>query len=209
MQLGSVAAIFRYPVKALRAETLAATVVLADGLEGDRTSALVVTTKGHARSGQTFRGKEHPRLHTLRSSNDGIREAAAAGVGTTLTAGGRHFDVHPISLIFDTWLAELATMAGRDIEAVRFRPNLVATAAPGFAQREAELVGTRLRVGGVALTVIKPITRCVTPSYDLSSGERDMHIARALAVDRANIMGIYCQVATPGRIALGDAVLRV
>jgi uncharacterized protein YcbX len=63
-----------------------------------------------------------------------------------------------------------------------------------------------LRVGGVELAVVKPIERCVTPSYDLETGERDRALAKALAVDLGNTMGIYCTVAQPGRIATGDRI---
>jgi uncharacterized protein YcbX len=209
VKLGSVSAIHRYPVKALRAETLAATAVLEDGLEGDRTCALVVTSAGHPRSGQTYRGKEHPRLHTLGDSRDAVGAAAGAGVTAVLDDDARrYFDVHPISLLFDTWLGDLEAVIGYAVEPLRFRPNFVVRAEPEFAGREDDLVGMRLRIGGCALAVVKAIERCVTPSYDLATGERDKTLARALAVDRGNRMGIYCTVATPGRVALGDAVLR-
>ncbi len=90
---------------------------------------------------------------------------------------------------------------------MRFRPNLVATAAPGFAKREADLSGSELRIGSVALTVVQPIIRCVTPSYDLVTSERDQGLARALAVDLGNVMGVlHCTVVQPGRLATGDAI---
>lgn len=210
MLLGTLAAIHRYPVKALRGETLTAADVLADGIAGDRTRALVVVSGGHNRTGKTYRGKENALLHTVDSVDRGMRTAQAAGVVTRSDdADGRYFDVHPISLVFDTWLAALDAFTGGQAEALRFRPNLVATAAPGFAKREADLVGARLRVGDVELTVAKPIIRCVTPSYDLQTGEADRTLAKALAVDLGNTMGIYCTVVQPGRIATSDAIALV
>ena len=95
MHAGRIVAIHRYPVKALRGETLAAADVLADGLAGDRTSALIVAAEHHARSGKTLRGKEHARLHTVAGESAGVREAAAAGVAVTVAPGSRYFDVHP------------------------------------------------------------------------------------------------------------------
>lgn len=208
MQIGTLRAIYRYPVKALRGETLAAADVFADGVDGDRTSALVVVTEGHSRTGKTYRGKENARLHTLADSEGGVQAAAGAGLVAVCEDDGRYFDVHPISLIFDTWLGALEALTGAPVEMLRFRPNLVATAAAGFAQTEADLVGSTLRIGSVALTVVKPIVRCVTPSYDLETGERDRTLARALAVDLGNVMGVYCTVAQPGRLATGDAIAR-
>jgi uncharacterized protein len=205
--IGTLAAIHRYPVKALRGEPLDEADVLADGIAGDRTVALVVVSSGHSRTGKTYRGKENARLHTVDSVERGLQAAQAAGVEAMRDDdAGRYFDVHPISLIFDTWLAALDAFTGGQAEPLRFRPNLVATAAPGFTRREAELVGTRLRIGGVELAVVKPIERCVTPSYDLETGERDRTLAKALAVDIGNIMGIYCTVTQPGRIATGDRI---
>ena len=207
MLVGTLAAIHRYPVKALRGETLAAADVLPDGIAGDRTSALVVVSDGHSRTGKTYRGKENALLHTVDSVERGLHAAQAAGVvAQSVDADGRYFDVHPISLIFDTWLDALDAFTGGQAEALRFRPNLVAAAAPGFAKREADLVGLRLRVGAVELTVLKPIIRCVTPSYDLQTGESDRTLAKALAVDLGNTMGIYCAVVEPGRIATGDRI---
>ena len=209
MQAGRLIAIHRYPVKALRGETLASADVLRDGIAGDRTSALIVTAERHARAGKTFRGKEHSRLHTIAHAPDGVRAAADAGVDVEVAPRGRYFDVHPISLIFDSWLGDLEALCGATVEALRFRPNLVAAAAPGFAAREAALVGARLRIGGVELEVLEPIVRCVTPSYDVETGERDLAIARALAGERGNVMGVYCAVREPGRTATGDVVLSI
>jgi len=207
MQIGTLTAIHRFPVKALRGEPLAAADVLADGIAGDRAAALVVVSAGHSRTGKTYRGKEHARLHTLTTVDGAVQAAAEAGiVAVREDTGGRYFDVHPISLIFDTWVTSLEALTGAPVEHVRFRPNLFAAAAPGFAGREADLVGRRLRIGNVELTVVKPIERCVTPSYDLETGERDRTLARALAVDLGNVMGIYCTVVQPGTLAAGDGI---
>lgn len=207
MQIGTLAAIHRFPVKSLRGESLAAADVLADGIPGDRAAALVVVTEGHSRTGKTYRGKEHARLHTLTTVDGAVQAAAEAGiVAVRDDVRGHYFDLHPISLIFDTWLAALATETGTLVEPLRFRPNLVASAAPGFARRETDMVGCRLRIGNVEFAVLQPIQRCVTPSYDLTTGERDRVLARALAVDLGNVMGVYCTVAQPGTLATGDTI---
>jgi uncharacterized protein YcbX len=207
VRIGTLSEIHRYPVKALRGETLAAADVFADGLAGDRTSALVVVTPGHSRTGKTYRGKEDARLHTLAGADGGVQAAAAAGLTAVCEdEHGRYFDLLPVSLIFDTWLGTLEALCGSRAEPLRFRPNLVATAAPGFAKREPDLSGSELRIGSVVLTVVQPIIRCVTPSYDLVTGERDKTLARALAVDLGNVMGVYCTVAQPGRLAAGDGI---
>ena len=82
----------------------------------------------------------------------------------------------------------------------------VAVAAPAFAESEQQLVGRRLRVGAVTFDVVSPITRCVTPSYDIATGEPDVALHRTIVAGRGNIMGIYCRVIVPGTIVPGAAI---
>jgi uncharacterized protein len=208
MRVASLSSIYRYPVKALKGETLTRSEIVVDGIPGDRTRALIVTSEGHPREGKTYRGKENAQLHLLSSASVGIAQAQGAGVRTRIAAeAGRYFDVHPISLILDSWLHELARAAGTQaVEAERFRPNLVALAQSGFEASEADLVGRALRIGTSTLQVVAPITRCVTPTYDLRTGERNDAIARALTSARANLMGVYCLVTRPGTITTGDSI---
>jgi hypothetical protein len=208
MRVASLSSIYRYPVKALKGETLTRSEIVVDGIPGDRTRALIVTSENHPRAGKTYRGKENAQLHLVRSASAGIAQAQEAGVRTRIAAeAGRYFDVHPISLILDSWLHELARAAGTDaVEAERFRPNFVGATQAGCDPSEADLVGQTLRVGTSTLRVIAPITRCVTPSYDLRTGERSDAIARALTSARANLLGVYCLVTRPGTIATGDAI---
>lgn len=96
-------------------------------------------------------------------------------------------------------------MAGRTVDPLRFRPNIVARAAPVFANTEHPLVNARLCPGGVMLDVVAPITRCVTTSYDVATGEPDPALQRTIVAQRGNIMGVYCRVVEPGVIETGTA----
>jgi MOSC domain-containing protein len=205
--LGTVTALYRYPVKALRGERLALVAVDAGGIVGDRARALFVHGDGHARSGKTYRGKENRLLHTVDSV--GAAQDVALGAGVTLEAHGEqphYFDAEPVSIVFDTWLRELEVLAGRPVEALRFRPNVVAEAAPGFDARERDLVGGRIKIGDVVFEVVSPITRCVTISYDVATGEADPALQRTIVGQRDNKMGIYCRVLTPGTLVAGTAI---
>lgn len=207
MIIGAVTALYRYPVKGLAAETLASADVEPGGFAGDRASALFVETPGHARSGKTYRGKEQARLHTVRSVGDAQALAAGAGLAVAAVSEDDHyFDALPISIVFDTWLRDLEALTGRELEALRFRPNIVAQAGAGFTAREADLCGAELRIGGVVLRVDQPIVRCVTPSYDVATGEADRNVARVLVNERGNLMGVYGSVVEAGTISIGDAV---
>ena len=108
--------------------------------------------------------------------------------------------------MFDVWVRELETLAGREVDPRRFRPNIVAAAAPSFTFDERALVGTRLQIGDVTFDVVKPITRCVTPSYDIATGEPDAALQRTLVTQRGNLMGVYCRVAVPGTIETGAEI---
>ncbi|HKE35801.1 MAG TPA: hypothetical protein VKB39_00115, partial [Candidatus Baltobacteraceae bacterium] len=87
-----------------------------------------------------------------------------------------------------------------------FRPNFFAVAAPEFSDDEPALVGRTLTAGGVTLRVRKPIERCVVPTYDLRGGPSDPRILRFVAQERENVMGIYCDVVTPGVVRIGDRI---
>jgi uncharacterized protein YcbX len=204
---GTVAELYRYPVKALRAEQLTRADVLAGGFAGDRGSALFVRSPDHGRSGKTYRGKEHRLLHTVTAVADAQELALGAGLTVEIDAALPHyFDAEPVSIVFDSWIRELESLARRTVDPLRFRPNIVALAAPEFAASEHDLIGTRLRVGAVTFDVVSPITRCVTPSYDIATGEPDPDLHRTIVTGRGNIMGIYCRVVDPGTIEPGAAI---
>jgi hypothetical protein len=210
MELGTVAGLWRYPVKSLRAEPLARAAVEPDGLRGDRTAALLVETPSHARAGKPYRGKESRYLHLTSDPETAASYAADANVLVTLDRERpRYYDAGDVSVLFDLWVRDAEALVGEELDPLRWRPNLYVTAAPGFAKREADLVGTTLRAGEVELRVVATIKRCVTPTYDVHTGEPLSLLLEALATERANVMGVYCEVVTPGDVALGDALLAI
>jgi uncharacterized protein YcbX len=206
MLIGKVAALWRYPVKSLRAENLERVNVLDDGFAGDRTGALMVESEDHARTGKTLRGKESNRLHLVRSAAEGTGIAADLGISVRPATPGRYFDARPISLLFTTWIAEAEALLGRTLDPLRYRPNIVAHAASGFSLGESALVGRTITIGNVILTVTEEIDRCITTTYDVETGERDMNVLRVVAQHRDNVMGVYCTVAHIGTITAGEDI---
>jgi uncharacterized protein YcbX len=207
MDLGTVAALWRYPVKSLRAEPLARAAVLADGLEGDRTAALVVETPTHARAGKPYRGKESAKLHLTADPATAASYAADARVMVTLDRSEpRWFDKGTISVLLDLWVRDVEALVGEQLDPLRWRPNLYVRAEPSFTAREPALVGTTLRAGDTVLRVVDTIKRCVTTTYDVATGESLPLVLEAVATQRGNVVGVYCEVLTPGQIALGDRI---
>jgi uncharacterized protein YcbX len=57
------------------------------------------------------------------------------------------------------------------------------------------------------MRVDQPDERCVVVNVDPDTTERDPSILRTIAQERDSCFGVYGSVVTPGRIAVGDAVV--
>ena len=208
--LGTVAALYRYPIKALRCEKIDSAIAEPGGFAGDRGSALFVRSLDHARTGKTYRGKEHRKLHTVATVD--AAEALARASGLTVEHDdeqSHYFDAEPVSIVFDAWVRALEALVGRVVDPLRFRPNIVAAAAPAFGDPEAALIGARLAVGEAVFEVVSAITRCVTIGYDVATGDADPALQRTIVRERNNTMGIYCRVVSTGTIVAGVPILRL
>jgi uncharacterized protein YcbX len=205
--LGTIRNIWRYPLKSSAPQTLGEARLEENGIPGDREAALFVES-GHAREGKTYRGKEHNLLHTASAPEQAAAFAAQRGVAVTVRkdAAARFFDDAPVSLIFDRWIAEVAQALGKDLEPLRWRPNLYAIAEREFAYSEGDLIGCCIEAGTAVLRVKSAIGRCVVPNYDLSTGEADAAVLRYVANARENRMGVYCEVELAGIVREGDAL---
>jgi len=202
-----IAALWRYPVKSLRAEPLRTARIAADGVEGDRTAALVVETPTHARAGKPFRGKESRFLHLTSDPETAASYAAEARATVTLSrAQPRWFDDRPVSVLFDLWVRDVEALVGAPLDPQRWRPNLYVHAAPGFTQRENDLTGATLRAGTAVLRVTGPTRRCVATTWDVATGDPFPEVLGVVARERDAIVGVYCEVVAIGDVAVGDAL---
>jgi uncharacterized protein YcbX len=96
-------------------------------------------------------------------------------------------DGFPFLLITEASLqafnAELPTPIGSE----RFRPNIVLSGTAPYA----EDAWCRLRIGDIEFDVAKPCARCVIPSLDPATGERQPVVSKALARTRRRDNAVY------------------
>ena len=90
----------------------------------------------------------------------------------------------------------------------RFRMNVTIDGAAAW--EEHGWAGREIAVGGALLRGAEPVPRCVTTTLDPASGRRDVPVLKALVRLRGKAgvqLGLWCEVASPGRVRTGDPVL--
>jgi uncharacterized protein YcbX len=118
----------------------------------------------------------------------------------------------PPGVFFDSrsvlHLVTCASLGGRDRR--RFRPNLVVDTGDLTGHPEDGWVGEWLRVGGdLDVAVRKMTARCVLVTRPQPGLEKDGDLLRDLVRQRSGNLGIYVDPQGPGKVAVGDAVLRL
>jgi len=96
-------------------------------------------------------------------------------------------DAFPLLLLSQASLDDLNSRLETPVPINRFRPNLVVSGCEPFAEDN----WRRIRVGEVEFDLVKPCDRCVMPSIDQSTAERDTKINRVLASYRRRDGKIY------------------
>ena len=223
-----VVALWRYPVKSMAAEALDSAEVSWHGLAGDRRWAFI--RDGQVRSGFPWLTiREQPGLSQyrpfftepdrpnasptlVRTPSGGELDVADRALAAEFGPGVRVikqdrgiFDTMPISVLTTQTLTALGRLAGTDLAAGRFRPNLLVD-APGCDFPEDTWVGQVLRIGGLRMRVDQRDKRCVMVTIDPVTLVRNPAILRAIARERDNRLGVYGSTVEPGRVAVGDPV---
>jgi uncharacterized protein YcbX len=206
-----VAEVWRYPVKSMRGERLEGAVVTLDGIVGDRVVHVVddndrvVTARTHPRLlglQATLGADGEPRVNGAPWNSP---EAAAAvqgvvGDGARLVRwdGPERFDVLPLLVATDGAIAALG------VDGRRLRPNIVVAGVEGLEERA--WPGRRLRIGEVAIALVKLRGRCVMTTYDPDTQAQDLRVLRTIARDFGGRMALDSSVIQGGAIAVGDVV---
>lgn len=98
---------------------------------------------------------------------------------------------------------DVERVAGRPVDPLRFRPNLVIDGPAPWA--EFDWVGKEITVGTVRLKVWDRTDRCAATNVDPKTGVRDMDIPAVLRREWGHIgLGVYAEVLTTGTLGVGD-----
>lgn len=230
-QVGSVGELWRYPVKSMRGERLAAAQIEARGLVGDRGLA-VYDADGKIGSGKItrrFRAIAGLRAHaarmiggavaitspeglTIRTSEPNAADALAASLEQTVSLRAEtdvaHHDAAPVHLLTTTSLREISARVGRALDAFQFRPNIVVETDASWPAEE-DWVGRTIAIGSsVRLRIAERTERCIMVNA-LPDDGKDERVIRAIARENESCLGVYAEVLTPGTITQGDLVTLV
>jgi len=234
-RVGTIAALYRFPVKSMRGERLEQANIYWHGLEGDRRYAFV-------RSGNLTRfpwltGREVPdllryapylldemnprecavRVHTpdggdLPVESDTLRDTLAAAYGAPvhlLHCGRGTFDSAPLSLVGLASVRDLGALLGQDLDPVRFRQNIVVEPDGGAFAEEAWL-GRALSFGAgpdaPRIRLIRRDERCMMINLDPETAAQTPAVLREVVRTRDNCFGLYAQPERLGPVRAGDAV---
>jgi uncharacterized protein YcbX len=228
-QIGTVAGLWRYPVKSMAEESLDRADVSWHGVPGDRRWAFI--RPGMERSGfpwltirelpemrhylPFFVEPERPdasrtMVHTpdgdeLEVTDPALASALGDGIRVIKQNVGV-FDTMPLSLITTQAIASLGAWVEPTLTPLRFRPNLLIEATGDAAFPEDEWVGSVLRVGDMRMRVDRRDVRCVMINIDPVTDEKDPDVLRTVARERDTSLGVYGATVTPGTVAVGAPV---
>ena len=236
IEIGHIAAIFRYPVKSVAGEGLEAANLGWHGIHGDRRLAF---RRMDDRS--DFPWLSASRLPDLLRFSPVRRDSAAEAdlpshlrtpdgeempvLGEELAAevGRRYgarvqmmqlkhgiFDEACISVIALDTVQEIARLAGRNPDMRRFRPNVVVSLLRAGHFQEDEWLGGTLAFGeeadAPAIAVTMRDLRCSMVNLDPDTAHPAPEVLKAVVAANQNHAGIYGVVTRAGRLAVGQTV---
>ena len=217
----NVAEIWRYPVKSMAGEKLDSAELTDTGFDGDRRWALVDGTVN--RAGKLLSIRQEERLMTYRAhlKGDGVEIVTPEGEarrlddvlvssiaresGRPLTLrdlAGANFDDSPVLVVNMATVAAFGLEARIHMDHRRFRANVYLEGLE--PEEELSWLGQRIVVGGAELEVTKRCDRCVVVTRDPDTTTASPELLRILTNTFETCMGLYCRVARPGLVSVGD-----
>lgn len=236
LHAGTVAALYRYPVKSMAGEELTETHLWWPGLDGDRRWAFV--RSGNLSSFPWLTGRDAPAMiryapyfvDPADPVDSPIRVRTPAGADLALAApelarelaeqhgapvhllhlGTGTFDSIGVSLLSAATLAELGRALDAPLDVRRFRPNILVAPADPAPYAEDGWLGGVLTFGddpeGAQIRVSTQIERCMMVNLDPATSVQNPAVLRAVVQQHATCASVGCTVVRPGRIRQGDAI---
>lgn len=230
--VGTVIALYRYPVKSTAGQTLHIAPVGAHGLHHDRRWAVYLSDGGIASGKRTRRFRPLVGLMRWRSAaSDGdaapelvspagerfpvdapaASEALTAAFGQPLVLRSestvQHHDECPVHLITTSSLAATDALVGAHLDPRRFRPNIIIDTGPEPRFLEDNWTGGQLSLGPeVVLTLGPGMPRCVMVDQDQADVGAQPKALKALGAQHEMLLGLQAHIARPGTVTVGAAV---
>lgn len=235
-RIGTVDALYRYPVKSMAGERIEAADVGWHGLAGDRRLAFRRLADRGGFPWLTASRLPDLILHVpLRLEPGGQadlpthvrtpdgRELAVFGNELAAEVGRRCgmpvemmyldrgiFDEASVSVIAAATIRQIASLAAQAPDVRRFRPNVLIAATDQTPFEEEGWVGGTLVFGdadeGASITVTNHDERCAMVNLEPDTARPTPEVLKAIVGARANRAGVYAAVSRRGRIATGQPV---
>jgi len=233
IEIGRIEAIYRYPVKSMRGEACESVALGWHGLDGDRRFAF---RKLGDRGGFPWlsagrlpqlvlfapqRSGDVPHPAHVRTPDGEVLPIFGEDLATQVESrcgvpvqmmqlNHGIFDEANISVITTDTVREIGRLADLEIDARRFRPNIVVRTLQPIPFAEDAWVGSALSFGSEsdapAVAVTQRDVRCPMVNIDPDTAARTPEVLKAVARANDNNAGIYVTVTRTGRLAVGQPV---
>lgn len=236
-EIGQIKSIFRYPVKSMGGVQLDRAVLGWHGLNGDRRFAFrrmadqsgfpwltasrlpeLILYKPTGASEVDHDLPSHVRTPDgaeLALNSDELQNEISRRHGAPLQLMQlKHgiFDDATVSVINAATVREIEREAGRAVDVLRFRPNIVIESNSAEPFGEDQWVGKTLRFGsddGPAISITMRDLRCVMINLDPETAEADANVMKTALRLNTNHAGVYATVIRSGELRLDQKVYLV
>ena len=233
VKIGEIEALYRYPVKSMRGETVDAADLGWHGIDGDRRFGL---RRVGDRSGFPWltasklpelilftplrKGANSEVTHVRTPEGEELDlfgpELAAEiarrqGTPVEVTYLNRGiFDEASVSVITSATVAATTRLADQEPDVRRFRPNILIASSRSAPFEEDEWVGGVLSFGdgddAPSAVVTNRDERCAMVNFDPDSARPAPQLLKAIVQQRQNLVGVYGATVRRGRLAVGEPV---
>jgi uncharacterized protein YcbX len=216
--------LWRYPIKSMAGQSLQRTAIVRGGIPLDRRYVLIDEA---TRAGKPLTARLVGDLLAYRAwaddgrvyidAPDGVRYEPGGALADRLSAslqrsvtlvetpeGEPAHDAHDLLVLCVPSVKALEAEWGKPLDPARFRPSIVLDGDDLAPYVEDGWVGKRFSVGDAVIAGVKRDERCVLPTIDPQSLERDPSLLRLIVERHEQCFGLYCAVERPGNIAVGD-----